>query len=271
MTMFRSRRIVVDSSDDEEFPDIEDLLAFKPKNPEHGKAIDKPTVQTKTSTAKDGTVRRRRLGAARVDNPLLRPVGGNRSFSSSSSAAAAAAPVLPEIDFDEDDVPRKKKSSTTPQRIALRTRKTKPVATSVELDGSDLSETGSVQEETILEDFSEGDNDDDDDDDDASDFAASQVNDSDDDDFTAEFLSWSPSKYKRERNSSERKALAGREKKPSPSPGAQLLAEAIEAQERDKKPVSMEDLKGGRVKKETSRRKGDTSEDLANPLSKLRM
>lgn len=268
MTMFRSRRIVVDSSDDEEFPDIKDLLAFKPKNPEHDKAIDKPTAQTKTSTAKDGTVRRRKLGAARVDNPLLRSVGGNRSFSSSSSAAAA--PVLPEIDFDEDNVPRKKKSSTTPQRIALRTRKTKPVATSVELDGSDLSETGSVQEETILEDFSEGDNDDDNDDD-ASDFAASQVDDSDDDDFTAEFLSWLPSKYKKERNSSEREALAGREKKRSPSPGAQLLAETIEAQERDKKPVSMEDLKGGRVKKETLRRKGDTGEDLANPLSKLRM
>lgn len=261
--MFRSRRVVDDSSDDEEFPDVKDFLVSKPKKSKDGNATGTPTAQTRTSTAKNGTVRRRKLGAVVIDNPLLRPIGGDRSSSSAS--------VLPGRDSEEEyDIPRRKKSSTTPQRIELRTRKTKPIITSVELhDEGDFSETDSVQEETILEDFSEGG----DDDDDASDFEVSQYEDSDDDDFTAEFLSWSPSKSRRAagRDSSEREAPASREKKRSPSPGAQLLAEAIEAQEREKKPTSVEGLKGGKVKSETARKRGDTSKDLADPLSKLRM
>lgn len=259
--MFRGRRVVDDSSDDEEIPDIKDLLVSKPKNLEYGNATGTPTAQIKTSTAKNGTVRRRKLGAMVLDNPLLRPIGGDMSSSSAS--------VLAGRDSEEDcDLPRRKKSSTTPQRIALRTRKTKPVITSVELDDEgEFSETGSVQEETILEDFSEGG-----DDDDASDFEANQDEDSDDDDFTAEFLSWSPSKFRRAvgRDSSEREVPASQERKRSPSPGAQLLAEAIEAQEREKKPISVDSLKVGKVKSETARKRGDNSKDLADPLSRLR-
>lgn len=255
--MLRGRRIVLDDSSDEEFPDIQDFLASRPKRVEkRNEVVGTPVAETKEGIAKNGTVRRRKLGAVVVDNPLLRPFSdGDRSSSTSL--------VLPEK--DEGIVPRKNKS-TTPQRIELRTRKTKPIITSVELDEDDFSGVDSVQEETILEDFSEGDDDEDNDEDDGSEFEASRSDDSDDEDFTADFLlSWSPSK-------SRKKEVAGDcEKRRSPSPGAQLLAEAMEAQEREKKPTSLENTKDGRSKNDASRNKGDSASDLADPLSKMQM
>lgn len=274
--MFRGRRIVIDdSSSDEEFPDVRDLLTSKPKrsNDNHkSEVVATPVRQAKeSSTAKNGgTVRRRKLGTVVVDNPLLRPIGSGRSSSESI--------VRPGKDYeDRDDVLRnndkekKNNKSTTPQRVELRTRKTKPVVASVELDENALSETDSVQEGTILEEFSEGDEDE------GSDFEASQDGDSDDDDFTAEFFrSRSPSKSTRAggRNSSEREGEQKKAKR-SPSPGAQLLAEAMEAHEREKKkPTSFFPGSGratGKVKNDASRNRGDAVSDLADPLSKLRM
>lgn len=255
--MLRGRRIVDDSSDDE-FPDIKDL-AFKPKKTENRNVIGTPAAQTKESSAKNGTVRRRKLGAVVVDNPLLRPLSGDRT---------APATILPDKER-ENYVPRKKQGSTTPQRVELRTRKTRPIITSVELDEGHCSdETGSVQEESILEDFSELD------DDDASAFEASEDDDdfSDDNDFELKLMSRSPSKTRRAGggNLSERDSAGGRTKKRSPSPGAQLLAEFMQAREREQKPTSLDGRKASKVKNDVSR-KGNPSSALANPLSKLRM
>lgn len=255
--MFRGRRIVDDSSDDE-FPDIKDL-ALKPRRIENRNVASTPVAQIKESSAKNGTVRRRKLGAVVVDNPLLRPISGDKS---------ASATTLPGNERD-DDVPRRKTNSAMPQRVELRPRKTKPVITSVELDEDHFSdEAGSVQEETILEDFSELD------DDDASEFEASEDDDDflDDNDFDLDFLSRSPSKSRRAegRSSSGTDPAGSRTKKRSPSPGAQLLAELVEAQEREQRPTSLEGQKATKIKNDVSR-KGNTSSDLANPRSKHRM
>lgn len=252
LAMVRGRRIIDDSSDDE-FPDLQDIGSFKVRSP-NKVSIGTPMTQKRQASSGDGTVRRRKLGVI-ADNPLLRPFG-DRSSSMSTP--------------NKDEVPRKKKS-VTPQRVELRTRKTKPVTTSVEVKDPALSEADSVQEETILEDFSE-------DEDAGSDFEASHSEESDGYDSTADlFLSRSPSKSKRvETEVKGRKVSGAREKNRSPSPSAQLLAEAIEAQERS----NFRESSGGKNTKTRNkasfRRAGEGSRepsvtDIAEPLSKLQM
>lgn len=208
---FRGRRIIDDSSSDsddgnsssgdDEFPDLKDLSKLKPLKTATAKNVGKPMTQTEQTPAK--SVRRRKLGVIN-DNPLLRPFG---NISSATPVRKNEAPV--------------KKKSTTPQRIELRTRKTRPVITSLEVD--DSSEAESIQEETIIEDFS------------GSDFDASQSSDEDEDDDDSTFgevPQRSPSKRKGLSNGAEG-VSRHRERKRSPSPSAQLLAEAMEAETRD--------------------------------------
>lgn len=244
--MARGRRIVVDSSDDE-FPDLQDIVSFKAKASKNaGTSVAKPN---QFDTNKN-TVRRRKLGAI-ADNPLLRPLGDG--FFSTPART------------NRDEIGPKRKS-TTPQRIELRTRKTKPVVTSVEVN--DVSETESVQEETVIEDFSE--------DDGGSDFEASESEAEEDDESTfGDFQQHSPSKSKRTEQASEGRK-APRERKRSPSPSAQLLTEALEAEERDdaRGSGSSRAEKYRRQKASSSKTEGprmSQPDDLADPLSKLRM
>lgn len=196
----RGRRIINDSSSDsdsnsdDEFPDLKDIAKLKATKLATTRIIGRPIVG-KTDTPAPKSVRRRKLGIL-ADNPLLRPLDGTSS----------TTPIR------EDDAPVKKKS-TTPQRVELRTRKTKPAIITFEVDG--ISEAESIQEETIIEDFS------------GSDFGASESaeEESDDDSAFGEIPHRSPSKRKGLDN-------AGKGKR-SPSPSSQLLAEALEAEERD--------------------------------------
>lgn len=239
--MTRSRRIVVDSSDDE-FPDLQDIVAFKAKASSKNASNGSTQVNKTDQPAPKSIVRRRKLGAsATADNPLLRPLG--ESDRSSSTPAPKDT--------------RPKKHSTTPQRVELRTRKTKPVVTSVQVD-EDLSEAGSVQEETIIENFSEEDS--------GSDFDGSESAGSEDDDSTfGDFLQRSPSKPKRVGDGSK-------DRKSSPTPSAQLLAEAIEAEERD----GARRGGGSRDKSKASRKTDGSSQSrssagLVDPVCKLRI
>lgn len=206
---FRGRRIIDDSSSDsdgnsnsdDEFPDLKDLSKTQTLKIATAKIVGKQMIpQTEQTPAK--SVRRRKLGVI-ADNPLLRPFGNT---SLSTPVKKNEAPV--------------KKNSTTPQRIELRTRKTRPVITSLEVD--DSSEAESIQEETIIEDFS------------GSDFDASQTSDEEDDDESTfgEVPQRSPSKRKGLSNGAEG-GSRHRERKRSPSPSDQLLAEAMEAETRD--------------------------------------
>lgn len=233
----RGRRIIDDSSSDtdsnDEFPDLKDIAKIK------------PLKQTEQPTAKN--VRRRKLGAI-ADNPLLRPFG----------VTALSTPV-------KKDKASTKKKSTTPQRIELRTRKTKSIVTSLEVD--DLSEAGSVQEETIIEDFS------------GSDFDASQSsNEEHDDDATfGEARQRSPSKCKGLSDESKTRKETHRGAKRSPSPSAQLLAEAMEAEERQENRGSESSSSRGSTENKNLKKKTDGARcspgddfDFAEPLSKLR-
>lgn len=236
--MARGRPIVVDSSDDE-FPDLQDIVAFKAKA--SSKNASSTQVTKTDQPAPKNIVRRRKLGAS-ADNPLLRPLGDSDRSSSTPAPSKGTQP---------------KKQSTTPQRIELRTRKTKPAVNSVEVD-EDLSEAGSIQEETIIEDFSE--------DDIGSDFDGSEsvLSESEDSTFS-DFLQRSPSKSKRAGDGS-------RNRKSSPTPSAQLLAEAIEAEERDGANKG-----GGSRDKRKYTRKADgpsqprSSADLVDPLRRLQV
>lgn len=244
--MVRSRRIVVDSSDDE-FPDLRDIASFKANafNSSVGSQTTRP-AQPPTKSA----VRRRKLGAI-TDNPLLRPWGDRTS---STPAPKYAAP---------------EKTSTAPQRVELRTKKTKPVVTSVEID--DDSEEGSVQEETIIEDFSE--------DDEGSDFEGSESSASEAEDDGPTFrrtLQRSPSKSKKIEKPPQQRRSSGEERR-SPSPSAQLLAEAIQAEERNRtrRYGSSEDRKpksNGFSSQKTEMSKGPPSTaDLVDPLRRLQL
>lgn len=235
--MTRGRRIVVDS-DDDDFPDLQD---FGRGRNEESSNYGLSATQTEDSTGK-GTVRRRKLGAL-SDKTLLRPKmdrGPSRTI------------------FDDDG-----DEFTRPRRTELRNIKPRPVVKSVELDH--CSDTDSMHEETIIEDFC---------DDDGSDFEASRISGSDESDFSEEeFLQRSPSKSKRPgtvRKGSSRSGQARR----SPSPSTQLLAEAIEAQERND--LRRSGSEGDRAKTKTTTKKASrsrdiTPSDLARPLSKLNM
>lgn len=205
---FRGRRIIDDSSSDsdgnsnsdDEFPDLKDLSKIQTLKIATAKNVGKQMIPQAEQTPSK-SVRRRKLGVI-ADNPLLRPFGNT---SSSTPVKKNEAPV--------------KKKSTTPQRIELRTRKTRPVITSLEVD--DSSEAESIQEESIIEDFS------------GSDFDASQTSDEehDDDSTFGEVPQRFPSKRKGLSNGVEG-GSRHREGQRSPSPSDQLLAEAMEAETR---------------------------------------
>ncbi|KAL1861806.1 hypothetical protein Daus18300_008622 [Diaporthe australafricana] len=233
--MARSRRIVVDSSDDE-FPELQELGRNRK---EESKNADPTATQTEDLPSK-GTVRIRKLGAL-SDKILLRPKMGRGSSRTI---------------FDDDG-----EDFAKPRRTELRTLKSRPVVKSLEVDRS--SECDSMHEETFIEDFC---------DDDGSDFEASRISGSEEGDSTTEeILQRSPSKSKKlgaDMNVIKRPGQAKR----SPSPSAQLLSEAIEAQERNVLRGSGSD--GGRAKGKTmptnaSNSREVTPTDLARPLSKL--
>ncbi|KAI7779130.1 hypothetical protein LA080_001292 [Diaporthe eres] len=235
--MARGRRIVVDSDNDDDFPELQDL--GRNRNHESRNLSVLSASQTEDSTSK-GTVRRRKLGAL-SDKTLLRPKmdrGSSRTI----------------FDDDGDDFAR-------PRRTELRTIKPRPVVKSVEIDR--CSDTDSIHEETIIEDFC---------DDDGSDFEASRISGSDESDFSdEEFLQRWPSKSKRPGTETKERNRPVQSKR-SPSPSAQLLSEAIEAQERDD--LRQCGSEGDRVNSKTTSKKASksrdiTPSDLARPLSKL--
>lgn len=235
--MVRARRIV-DDSDDEDFPELQDLGRNRE---EQSKRFGLSASQSEDVLSK-GTVRRRKLGAL-SDKTLLRPKMDR---------------VPSRTIFDDDG-----EDSARPRRTELRITQPRTVVKSVEFDYS--SGTDSMHEETLIEDFY---------DDDGSDFEASRVSGSDETDSSDEEpLQRSPSRSKRQETEGRGRSKPGQSKR-SPSPGAQLLAEAIEAQERnDQRPSSSED---GRPKKKTASKKTSNSReitpsDLTKPLSKLDM
>ncbi|KAK7700670.1 hypothetical protein SLS64_010814 [Diaporthe eres] len=235
--MARGRRIVVDSDDDDDFPELQDL--GRNRNQESRNLSGLSASQTDDATGK-GTVRRRKLGAL-SDKTLLRP-----KMDRSSSRTI--------FDDDGDDFAR-------PRRTELRTTKPRPVVKSVEIDR--CSDAESMHEETIIEDFF---------DDDGSDFEASRISGSDESDFSDDgFLQRSPSKSKRLGTETKGRDRSGQSKR-SPSPSAQLLSEAIEAQQRND--LRQSGSEGDRVNSKTSSKKASksrdiTPSDLARPLSKL--
>lgn len=235
--MARGRRIVVDS-DDDDFPELQD---FGRSRNEESRSFSLSATQTE-DTASKGTVRRRKLGAL-SDKTMLRP-----KMDRGPSGTI----------FDDDG-----EDSARPRRTELRITKPRPVVKSVEIDRS--SDIDSMHEETIIEDFR---------DDDGSDFEASRISGSDESDFSdEEFLQRSPSKPKRPGTETKGSNRSGQAKR-SPSPSAQLLSEAIEAQERND--LRQFNSEGDRAKskttsKEASKSRDITPSDLTRPLSKLNM
>lgn len=200
--MARGRRIILDSSDDE-LPDIRQIGSFQTKSSRDAR----PPPKQPEESANKGIVRRRKLGPI-SDGVLLRPAMGRGSSGTL---------------FDDGDDNTLRERSTKPRRIELRTRRTKPSVRSFEVRES--SEADSVQEETIIEDFSGVDE---------SDFEASKSRDSEGDDSTdGLFLERSPPRLFKKIGSEPKARKVPRAKKRTPSPSAQLLAEAIEAHERD--------------------------------------
>lgn len=235
--MVRARRIVVDS-DDEDFPELQDLGRNRE---EQSRRLNFSTSQSEDVPSK-GTVRRRKLGAL-SDKTLLRP-------------KMDRVPSRTIFDDDGEDCVR-------PRRTELRITKPRPVVKSVEFDYS--SGTDSMHEETFIEDFC---------DDDGSEFEVSRASGSDEADSLDEApLQRSPSRSQRQGMEGRGGSKPGQSKR-SPSPSAQLLAEAIEAQERnDQRPSGIED---GRSKEKTTSKKTSNSReitpsDLTKPLSKLDM
>lgn len=240
--LVRGRRIIDDSSD-EDFPDIRQIGSFQTKDSKNARPT--PVKQAEDLTSK-GVVRRRKLGPI-SDNAVLRPVmarGTSRTI------------------FDDDDTGQEK--LTKPRRIELQARKAKPVGTRHEIQVS--SDAESIQEETIIEDFSC---------DNESDFEASQNSDSEGDYPPAGlFLKQSPPKSSRRPrvgSSARREAHADRW---SPSPSSQLLAEASEAQERGgaQESSSVRDIKS-RYRPLSENAYGPRSTtpiDFAGPFTKLK-
>lgn len=235
--MARGRRIVIDS-DDDDFPEIQDLGRSRD---EESRKFGLSATQTEDATTK-ATVRRRKLGAL-SDNTMLRP-------------KVDRVPSRTIFDDDGED-------SARPRRTELRITKPRPVVKSFEIDR--CSDTDSMHEETIIEDFC---------DDDGSDFEASRISGSDESDFSdEEFLQRSPSRSKRPGNETKGSNRSGQAKR-SPSPSAQLLSEAIEAQERND--LRQSGSEGNRAKSKTTSKRASksrdiTPSDLTRPLSKLNM
>lgn len=236
--MAKGRRIVIDS-DDDDFPELQD---FGRNRIQESSNLDGLSAsQTEDATCK-GTVRRRKLGAL-SDKTLLRPKmdkGPSRTI------------------FDDDG-----EDSARPRRAELRITKPRPAVKSFEVDR--FSDTDSMHEETIIEDFC---------DDDESNFEASRISGSDESDFSdVEFLPRSPSKSKRPGPETKRRNRSGQANR-SPSPSAQLLSEAIEAQERND--LRQSGSEGDRAKNKTTSKKASksrdiTPSDLTRPLSNLNM
>lgn len=231
----RGRRIIDDSSSsgsdsnsEDELPDLRNISISKSqaaKSAPVGNISTTAHIQQEKLLPNKSTVRRRKLGSI-ADNPLLRPFSDNSSSTPLKQAETA-----------------RKKKTTTPQRIELRTRITKPAPAS--LSDDEFSEAGSIHEETILEDFS------------GSDFAASQSSDEEDgDDSIQAFVQYSPTNAKTRKTSGESKR--------SSSPSDQLLAEAIEAKERD-------DTRAPSTGRDKDLKKQSTVDGRANPLSKLQL
>lgn len=236
--MARARRIVFDS-DDDDFPELQDL--GRNREGQSG-SLSQPASQPEDVSGRS-TVRRRKLGAL-SERTLLRPQMDKK-------------PSRTIFDDDQD--------SARPRRTELRITKPRPVVKSVEIDYH--SDTDSVHEETFVEDFC---------DDDGSDFEASRVSGSDEADSSDEEpLQRSPSRPQRPGNEGRGMSKPAREQsKRSPSPGAQLLAEAIEAQARSdqRQSGSETDGPGNRPKfQKTNELRDITPSDLTKPLSKLDM
>lgn len=235
--MARARRIVFDS-DDDDFPEVQDLGRNRE---EPSRTLSQPTPQPEDSSSRS-TVRRRKLGAL-SDRTLLRPQMDRKPSRTI---------------FDDDEV------SARPRRTELRITKPTPVVKSVELDYP--SDTDSMHEETFIEDFC---------DDDGSDFEASTVSGPDAADSSDEEpLQRSPSRSKRPGTEGRGMQKPGQPRR-SPSPSAQLLEKAIEAQARNDQRHSGNET--DRVKdrltskKTTSKSRDITPSDLTRPLSKLDM
>lgn len=238
----RNRRIIDDSSDDE-FPDIRQIGSFQTKG---SKDVPLPPARPAGESASKGMVRRRKLGPI-SDNAVLRP----------AMARGTSGTI-----FDDDDAGREK--PTKPRRIQLRARKTTPVAKSLEI--GDLSEADSVQEETIIEDFSC---------DDESDFEASQGSESEEDDPAAGlfFNKSPPISSIRPRGGPKAMGVNGARKR-SPSPSSQLLEEANEAFERSDTQESRSSRgaksKGRAASKNAEGSRSITPTDLAGPFTNFK-
>ncbi|KUI72281.1 hypothetical protein VM1G_07985 [Cytospora mali] len=240
----RTRRIINDSSDDE-FPDIRQIGSFRTKGPKD--ARPPPAKQAEEPTSK-GIVRIRKLGSI-SDNVLLRPAT-ERSFSGTI--------------FDDDDNETRRARSTKPQRIELRTRKSKPVVKNLEIE--DFSESDSVQEETIIEDFL---------DDEESDFEASQSSNSEGEKSTSGLsLERSPPRSFSGSGGDSKTRKISSERERSPSPSAQLLAEAFEARGRHETQISSS-REGSNSRRKTAPERYEEERsrmptDLARPLTKFK-
>lgn len=197
--LIRGRRIIDDSSDDE-FPDIRQIGSFQTKDSRD--ARPPPTLQIDEPTSRS-IVRRRKLGSV-FDNAVVRP----------SMARGTSGTI-----FDDDDTGQNK--LTRPRRLDLQARKTEPADKKIEIELS--SDAESVQEETIIEDFSF---------DNEFDSEDSQSSESEDEDPTSGlFVERSPRPLKRPGGGFDEREYPSA-KRQSPTPSLQLLAEAHEARER---------------------------------------
>lgn len=229
----RGRRIIADSSD-EEFPDIRQIGSSHTNG---NKDARSSTRQPEESVTKS-VVRRRKLGPI-SDHAKFSPSteisfartlfdDDDASLGKSSRRPRRLESILrpsterssPRTLFD-DDYAGLEKSSRRPRRLELKTRRPSPVKS---LEIETLSEADSVQEETTIEDFSA---------DDGSDFEARSPRSESDSSTGDLFLGRSPPRsVKRLEGGFEAKKASGAKAR-SPSPSAQLLAEASRAQERD--------------------------------------
>lgn len=252
--MSRARRIVWDSSEDE-LPDLKDITSFRKRRINDASAIHTPTTTANRSAAAPprSTIRRIKLGSRHQDNPLLRPLESTYSPRSPSKYSAARRHEEARI-------------SAAPPKIELRTRPTKQKEPHSDL--GDLSETDSVQEQTITENFS-------DDGDDGSNFQDNLDSELEDDGFDfGGFVPQSPTKP-RGKQDQGRVQTASQRWQRSPSPNAQLFAETLEAEERGELPGmwptyrKANRIKDSFVPRTNVRNERSGSVDFGDPLPKF--